>query len=127
MDQARRSAMVKEFGWVFETKDLTVYVTMRHRKKSDSIYVLEVGFDDFPRRAPSYIFVGRNTKENTAEAWPPGVKQSDNPVGICTPGTREFHEHYHRGDAAYPWDPDRYTFLSTLCEIHRLMERGVGA
>jgi hypothetical protein len=123
---ARESAMAAVFAWTFEIEDLILYVTMRHRRKPDSIYLLRVAFDDFPRRAPSYIFVDRHSKDKTSEAWPPKVKQSNNPAGICTPGTREFHENYHRNDAAYPWDSERYTVLSTLCEIHRLMERGIG-
>ena len=119
--------MAVAFGWAFEITDLTIYVTITHRRRPDSVYLVRVAFDDFPKRAPSYVFMDRNSKQVSAEAWPPGVKQSDSPLGICTPGTREFHEHYHKDDAAYPWDPERYTFLATLSEIHRLMERGIGA
>ena len=126
LDQARHSAMAHAFGWIFEIQDLAVYVTMRHRRQPDCIYLLRVTFDDFPLRAPSYVFVDRNTKQISPEAWPPNVKHSDNPPSICTPGTREFHEHLHQNDAQHRWDSDRYTVLSTLCEIHRLMERGAG-
>lgn len=125
-DQAQSSAMANVCGWTFEIQDLIVYVTLRHRRRPDCVYLLRATFDDFPKRAPSYVFVDRNTKEITPEAWPPGVKHSDNPSSICTPGTREFHEHLHRGDARYPWDAERFTFLSTLHEIHLLMERGIG-
>lgn len=127
IDQTRHSAMAAAFGWIFEIEDLTVYVTLRHRRRSESVYLLRVSFDDFPKRAPSYVFVDRNTRQITQEGWPPGMKHSDNPPKICTPGTREFHEHLHQNDSQYPWDPERYTFLSTLSEIHRLMERGIGA
>jgi len=127
IEHAQQSAMTVVFGWAFEIEDLVVYVMLRHRRRSESVSLLRVSFDDFPKRAPSYVFVDRNTRQITQEAWPPGVKHSDNPPSICTPGTREFHEHLHRSDAAYPWDPEKYTFLSTLSEIHRLMERGIGA
>ncbi len=127
VEQARRSAMATAFGWNFEIEDLTVYVTLRPRRCAESVYVLGASFDDFPKRAPSYVFVDRNTRQITQECWPPGVKHSDNPPKICTPGTREFHERLHQNDSQYPWDPEKYTFLSTLSEIHRLMERGIGA
>lgn len=126
VDQARQSAMIDDFGWVFELEDLTVYVTLRHRRRPEHFYLLQVAFDEFPRRAPSYVFVDRETKQKTPDAWPPNVQHGSQPPGICTPGTREFHEHLHRGDAQYAWDPDRYSFLSTLHEIHRMMERGLG-
>jgi hypothetical protein len=106
---------------------LAVYVTVRHRKKPEHVFLLRVNFDDFPRRAPSYVFADKNTKQVTSAAAPRGVLHTDNPQKMCTPGTREFHEDLHRNDAAHPWDPSRYTFLSTVWEIHRLMERGLGA
>lgn len=126
VSQASQSAMASVFGWVFEGQDLVVYATLRHRRRPESTYLLRVVFDEFPRRAPSYVFVDHETKQMTSGAWPPNVRHGAEPLGICTPGTREFHEHWHRGDAQHPWDPERYTFLATLQGIHRLMERGVG-
>jgi len=127
VEAARASALAQAFGWRFETDGMTVHVVLAPRRRSELVYLLRVTFDDFPRRAPSYVFVDRLTGQETNEAWPPGVRHDGPPPGVCTPGTREFHEHLHRGDAQYPWDPIKYTFLSTLAEIHRLMERGLGA
>jgi hypothetical protein len=125
VDTAKRSAMAGVFGWAFEVDDVTVCVALRPRRRPDLVYFLRARFDDFPRLAPSCIFVDRATRQPTEVAWPPGV-QHGNTGGICTPGTREFHEQLHRNDAHYPWSPDRYPFLATLVEIHRMMEKGVG-
>ena len=127
VETARTSALARAFGWSFEVDGLTVYVTLAPRRHREPVYLLRVAFDDFPSRAPSYVFVDAATKQMTDGAWPPGVRHGGPPPGICTPGTREFHEHLHRGDNQYPWDPDRYTFLSTLTEIHRMSERAIGA
>jgi hypothetical protein len=127
VDAAGASALARAFGWTFEVDGLVVYVVLTPRRRPANIYLLRATFDDFPRRAPSYVFVDRATRQETESAWPPGVRHGGPPSGICTPGTREFHEHLHRGDSQYPWDPDRYTFLATLTEIHRMTERALGA
>ena len=124
--QAHKSAMARELGWVFEVADLHLYVTLRPRKRQDATYLLRAAFDDFPRKAPSYVFVDLGTKEMTDAAWPPNVRHGAQPPGICTPGTREFHENFHANDKGYPWDPERFTVLDTVYRIHQLMERGVG-
>lgn len=126
VDEVRRSAMARVCGWEFEIEGLTVYVTLQPRHRQDLVYLLRVAFDEFPRRAPSYIFVDRVAKQPNDAAWPPNVRHDGPPPGICTPGTREFHEHLHRGDSQYVWDPERYPLLVTLAEIHRMMERGIG-
>lgn len=126
VDEARRSAMALVYGWEFEIDGLTVYTTMRHRRKREVLHLLRTTFDDFPRLAPSYVFVDRKTKAVLPEqAWPPNVKHGDPDLpGICTPGTREFHQKWHATDTQYPWDPDRWTFLDTLQRIHAMMEHG---
>lgn len=126
LDRARQSAMFGALGWGFEVVDLTLYVTMRHRRRADQAFLLRVTFDDFPRRAPSYVFVNLNTRELRDDAWPPNVKHGDALPGICTPGTREFHEKYHLNDAQYPWDSERWTVLDTLQRVHSMMEHGIG-
>ncbi len=125
VDQARQGPMAAVFGWAFETDDLVVFVTLRHRRQPERVYLLRVSFDDFPKRAPSYLFVDSGTKQMKPEAWPPDVGHGNPPTGICTPGTREFHEQLHRNDAQYVWDAEKYTFLTTLEMIHRMMERGI--
>lgn len=122
----QHSAMAKSFNWMFEVQDLIIYIELRHRRRSKHTYLLRATFDDFPRRAPSYIFVDRETKNLADGAWPPNVRHGAAPPGICTPGTREFHEHWHSGDAQYPWNAEVYTFLDTLQRIHLLMEHGIG-
>lgn len=122
--QAMRSGMAVAYGWEFEIENLTVYVAMKHRRRTCNPYVLRVAFDDFPRRAPSYAFVDPTTKQMSDGASPPSVMHS--PGRICTPGTREFHEELHQADAQYRWDPERYPFLSTLQMIHQMMEQGTG-
>lgn len=119
VDEACASAMAKSFRWEFEVVELVVYTTLRRRSEPDRVYVLCAQFDDFPRRAPSYIFVDPATREDIESAWPPGVAHSRSK--ICTPGTREFHEDLHKNDAQHPWDPAKYTLLSTVRMIHRLM------
>lgn len=127
LEAAQASAMASVFGWEFTLESLVVYVTLRPRRRPELIYFLRVGFDDFPRRAPSYVFVDRSSRQADDAAWPAGVRHGAAPPGICTPGTREFHEHYHVGDGQYPWDPRGYPLLSTLYEIHRMAERGIAA
>ncbi len=126
VEWARQSGVARAFGWVFEVDDITVHVTMRHRRRPEPVFLLRVVFEDFPRRAPSYVFVDRETKRPTDAAWPPNVKHGDPLPGICTPGTREFHEKYHLNDSQYPWDSKRFTFLATLQMIHSMMEHGIG-
>lgn len=126
LDGARQSAMARALGWDFEVADLTVYVMMRHRRQPDRVFLLRVTFEDFPRRAPSYVFVHPETRALRDDAWPPNVKHGDVLPGICTPGTREFHEKYHLNDGQYPWDAERWTLLDTLQRIHSMMERGIG-
>lgn len=126
VEPARRAGLAQAFGWGFEVDGLTAYVSLAPRRRPEKVYLLQVAFDEFPLRPPSCVFVDRVTKEMTDGAWPPGVRHGGPPPGICTPGTREFHEHLHRGDRQYEWNPERYPFLSTLAEIHRMMELGIG-
>lgn len=126
VEAARTSALAQVFGWCFEVDGLAVYIILKPRRRQELVYMLHVTFDDFPRRAPSYVFVDPAARQVTDGAWPPGVRHGGPPPGICTPGTREFHEHLHRGDSQYPWDADRYTFVGTLAEIHRMTERAIG-
>ena len=127
LQAAKASAMARAFGWEFSLDTLVLYVALRPRRRPKLAYLLRVGFDDFPRRAPSFVFVNTTLRQPDDAAWPLGVRHGAQPPGICTPGTREFHEHYHAGDAHYPWDPARYPLLVPLHEIHRMMERGIGA
>ncbi len=127
VEQAQQSAMAGPLCWAFEVLDMVIYVSMQHRQRPEHGFLLSVSFDDFPRRAPSYVFVDQQTRQVTDESWPPNVRHGAQPPGICTPGTREFHEHFHANDAGYPWDPERYTVLDTLHRIHQLMERGIEA
>ena len=126
LKEAQESKMNSVFGWVFEVEDLVIYTRLRHRRNQKKEFLLKTTFDDFPRRAPSYSFIDPKTRQEELDAWPPNVKHGGSPPGICTTGTRECHEHYHRNDAQYSWDPAKYTFLSTLAEIHRMMEKGIG-
>lgn len=125
LQEAQRSAMTKVFAWEYEVSGLVTYIRMRPRKHLDRSYLLRVSFDDYPQRAPSYVFVDATSRQLSDGAWPPGVKHSDPLPGICTPGTREFHEKYHAGDAQYPWSEQRYSFLDTLQRIHALIEHGL--
>jgi len=126
----RKSELRSVFGWEITENDLCAYVTLRPRQCRDRDFFLRILFDDFPRQAPSYVFVDVTTREMTDEAWPPGVRHiaappAKPPPGICTPGTREFHEHYHAKDAKYAWESKPNVVLATLAEIHRMMERGI--
>ena len=125
LDRVRKSALHAVFGWEIEEKDLCAYITLRPRHCRDKVFLLRMLFDDFPRRAPSYVFVDAKTREMKDEAWPPGVRHTAAPPGICTLGTRECHENYHLNDAQYPWEPNPNAVLATLAEIHRMMERGI--
>lgn len=122
VDAARHSKMAAKSGWLFEIDGLTMYVTLRRGAEPGRDYVLRAQFDEFPKRAPSYVFVDPKTKTDVPQCWPPGVKHSEG--AICTPGTREFHERIHPNDAQYAWDPERYTVLGTVRMIHRMAEKG---
>ena len=122
VDAATTSALARAMEWEFEVDDLLVFIKMRPRKSTISPYLLKVSFEDFPRRAPSYVFVAAETRQIDSSGWPPGVKHRDTLPGICTPGTRECHEKWHKNDKKYPWNPDIYSFLDTLCRIQAMME-----
>jgi len=124
LDQARLSGIAKACGWEFEVQELTAYVTLAPRRQRDRRFVLRLTFEEFPARAPSYMFVDRQTRQPTSEASPSGVTHPEG--GICTPGTREFHERFHRNEAQHPWDAEKYTVLDTLHRIQQLMEKGLG-
>ena len=126
LQRVRSSALARVFGWELDVHGLAVHIPLRPRVTKDRHFLLRASFDDFPLRAPSCIFVDLSTREGSDAAWPPGLRHSANPPRICTPGTRECHEHYHLNDGQYPWSAERYPFLQTLAEIHRLMERGLG-
>ena len=126
LDRVRTSGLCRAFGWDIDVDGLATYVWLRPRKRKDLAFLLRATFEDFPNRAPSCIFVDEQTRSMDDGAWPRGVRHGGEPPGICTLGTREFHEHYHANERQYAWEPDRYTFIQTLAEIHRLMERGIG-
>lgn len=128
LDYAQRSAMWKANGWQIVVAGLTAYVSLLHRRQPEYSYLLRVHFDDFPRRAPSYHFVDKITRDECPDAWPPNVKHvsTGKPIGICTLGTRECHEHYHLNQPQYPWNPKPSAFLETLQNIQKMMERGIG-
>jgi len=114
LGRVRTSALCRAFGWQVEVDGLVAYVLLRPRQHREQAFLLRASFDDFPWRAPSFAFVDRTTYQPHDTAWPPGVRHGSQPPGICTPGTREFHEHYHLNDAQYRWEPERYPFLQTL-------------
>lgn len=117
------SAMTEAFNWITEVDGLNVYTTIQHRQKSEIKFLLKTNFEEFPRLAPSYLFVDISTKELTDDAWPRSIKWTNNKdIGICIQGTREFYEIIHPNDARYPWDPEKFTFLGTLQQIHLLVE-----
>ena len=126
IDRVRSSHLMAVFGWNIAVDELDAFVKMATRKRPEKEFLLRINFEDFPRQAPSYVFVDPKTRAPKADAWPPGVKHGATPDGICIAGTRECHSHYHRNDAQYAWDASERTVLSTLTEIHRLMEKGLG-
>lgn len=123
IDMVRGSALCRSFGWVVDADGLDAYITLSPRRRHSESFLLRVNFLDFSRYAPSYVFVDRETRQSTDSAWPPGVRHGASPAGICTLGTRECHEHYHKNDRQYEWRPDERSVLRTLAEIHRLMDR----
>jgi hypothetical protein len=125
LNEVRDSALCRACGWEIEQTGLAVNVAMRPRSGKGASFLLRATFEDFPRQAPSCIFVNSKTQQPSDASWPPNVRHGAAPPGICTPGTREFHDHYHQHDRQYPWSAEKYPFLQTLMEIHRLMERGL--
>ena len=85
LQTVRRSAFHAAFGWKIEDKDLCAYITLRPRHCRDKCFVLRILFDDFPRRAPSYVFVDAKTREMKDEAWPPGVRHTRSAAGNLHP------------------------------------------
>jgi hypothetical protein len=118
--------IAKVMQWRFEIAEdgLILLVEMRHRRKPGPQYLLRVGFDDYPQRAPSYYFVDMNTRK--AGASPPNVHHGNPLPGICTPGTRECCEVYHKNQAQYAWNPSKYPLRSVLMEVQKMMEVGIG-
>src|SRR5437588_419689 len=93
LQRVRGSALARVFGWEIDTDGLVAHIQLRPRVSKDISFLLRASFEDFPLRAPSVIFVDRATRQRADAAWPPGVRHGGNPPGICTPGTRECHEH----------------------------------
>ena len=127
VERVRASGLSRAFDWEIDVSDLAVYVRMRPRKSKGKSFLMRALFDDFPRHAPSCVFVSVETRNIEENAWPPGVRHGGSPAGICTPGTREFHDHYHANDGKYEWDSGTYPLLSTLAEIHRLIDQGTAS
>jgi hypothetical protein len=126
LDEVHASALARVFDWRIEANELTAYCHLHARQVLEPLFLLRVSFEDFPSRAPSCVFVDQESLAASDAAWPPGVRHGRQPPGICTPGTREFHEHYHLNDRQHVWSHDRYPLLQTLAEINRLLERGLG-
>ncbi len=126
LERVRESALCGAVGWQMEIDNLTAYIQLQPRKQRGRSFLLRASFEEYPQRAPSCVFVNQQSRSADDGAWPPDVRHGTQPPGICTPGTREFHEHYHLADRQYPWNPERYRFLQTLMEIQRLMEHGIG-
>ncbi|MBI4090736.1 MAG: hypothetical protein HY422_01815 [Candidatus Komeilibacteria bacterium] len=125
VDRARVSGFARRYGWKFDIDGLVVHVTLRRGADPERDYLLRITFDEFPKRAPSYVFIDPKTKENNPEAWPPGTRhKAGGAGGICTPGTREFHEIIHKDDAQYPWNAERYTVLEALTMTQRIADKG---
>lgn len=122
LEVVRSSELSRVCRWVIELDDLYAFFSMRPRLAPDHLFLLRVWFDEFPRRAPSYVFVDRESRRLSESAWPPGVRHSADPEGICTIGTRECHEHYHKNDRKYVWSDDERCVLQTVAEIQRMME-----
>lgn len=123
LSSVRNSRLCGVFGWAIAEDGLLAFVSLRPRRQQDKLFLLRISFDDFSRRAPSYVFVDPETRKESDAAWPPGIRHGSSPPGVCTPGTREFHEHYHQNDHQYPWNPTERSVLLTLAEIHRLTGR----
>ena len=114
LDELLGSGFCKTCNWKLQVDGLVVSIAISPRQNRDTSFTLFVDFNEFPRRAPSYNFNGD---------WPSEVKHGAKPPGICTPGTREFYEHYHKNDKQYPWDHNKQTVLMTEAEIQRMMEK----
>ena len=112
------------FGWIVTEEGLAIFVEMRHRRKASHVYLLRVSFEDYPQRAPSYVFVDKETRE--PGSWPAEVKHGADPPGICTPGTRECIEVYHKNDSTFQWNPEKSPLRLVLMEIQKLLEKGIG-
>ena len=119
------SRMAEAYGWILCRMPLEILIAMRRRRRAEPAYLLRVGFDEFPRRAPSFVFVVTESQVVVPGNWPPNVKHGDaNELpGICTPGTREFHEKYHLNDSQYPWSPSKYPLIDTLQRIQTMIDR----
>ncbi len=123
VEAIQNSALCTAFSWRVEVGDLVLFVLMLRRGVASDSYLLRVGLDDYPRRAPSFVFVDKASKTPANQSWPPGVKHNHDRPGICIPGTRECHEIYHANEARYQWDAAQTPVLDTLARIQRLMDR----
>jgi len=117
------SKICKAYGWEFDVHldNFLAYVKMSPRSKKETKYLLRISFDDYPQQAPSYVFVDLETKAEEEKAWPPKIKHSEPPSGICIPGTREFYKNIHK--TGYDWDYSKQTLFRTLQNIQILIDR----
>jgi hypothetical protein len=118
VDFLKGSSLAKEYGWIITQENIDVLAQLNPVKVPAKKFMVRLRCDDYPQKAPSVIFVNPDTKKEGLEFWPHGnaFKTTANPPGICIRGTREFHEHYHKGD---PWDPKKFTFAVVLQFIQR--------
>jgi ubiquitin-protein ligase len=112
LEELQQSPLFDRHGWGVETDDFDLSVIMPSPKNGEE-YELQVNFDDFPEKPPSYLFNGK---------WPncPDIKQNK---GVCIHGTREFYNEFGHDERLSEWDYERYTLTLTLQKIHHLMRK----
>ena len=112
VEQLRESSLPERHGWVIAVDGADVSVTMPCPNDGTE-YEMQVNFDDFPEKPPSYQFNGQ---------WPNSSDIKPD-KGICIHGTREFYNEFGHGDRRSEWDHETYTLTWTLQSIYHLMRQ----
>jgi hypothetical protein len=93
-------------------------------------YTARLLCDNYPRAAPSVVFVDAQGSPSGSRAWPKGngrffevVKPPPN-CFLCMPLTREglaHHSDWLRDPAKKPWDAERSTLMDVFNYLQRLL------
>ncbi len=93
-------------------------------------YTARLLCDDYPRRAPSVVFVDAQGSPSTPKAWPKGngrfleVLKPPPHCFICMPLTREglaHHTNWLSDHTMNPWNAERSTLMDVFNYLQRLL------
>lgn len=121
---------VKEHhGWVINVEGFDIFVTMHPKKHPEKNFLARLRCGEYPKRAPSFQFVGLVTKQEGAQYWPnvgpfqAAIGRSQSHPQLCIPGIREFHEGCHASDSSHPWSYEKYPLARILEAVQAELDK----